>query len=245
MLRAIIIDDEEHCIKTLEWTLQKYWAKGIEVIATSTVSIQGLKLVNELKPDIVFLDIEMPHLNGIDLATMIQHNESNIVFTTAYDQYAIKAIKLNALDYLLKPIDDDELCKVIEKIENCVELKNPQKFQELQEAHQSKVLDKIALNNMNGFSIVSFKDILYIQGENTYSDFKLINGSKILISKTLSSVEEMIDMNIFFRAHKSYIINLSHVSKYIKGDGGEVVMADGTSIAISRRRKDDFLKMFT
>jgi two-component system, LytTR family, response regulator len=244
MLKAIIIDDEEHCINTLQWNINQSYKEEIEIIAVTASAVEGLKLVNEHKPDILFLDIEMPHLNGIDLANMIQHNETSIVFTTAYDQYAIQAIKLNALDYLLKPVDEEELGKVIIKIkqQNSADYKN--QIKNLQEAHKSKILNKIALNNMNGFTLVAFEDIIYIKGENTYSNFFLTKGSKILISKTLAAVQEMLDMNLFYRVHKSFIINLKHVSKYIKGDGGDVVMSDGTTIAVSRNKKDDFLTLF-
>jgi two-component system, LytTR family, response regulator len=244
MLKVIIIDDEDHCIKTLEWSIAQYWSSEVEIIATTQNPIEGLKLVNSLKPDILFLDIEMPHLNGIDLAEMIQDSKTNIVFTTAYNQYAIKAIKLSALDYLLKPVDHEELGKVIEKIklQQTVDIKG--QIKNLQDAKKTKVLNKIALKDTNGFTLVAFNDIVFIRGENNYSEFKLVNGSKMLVSKTLSSVEDILDMEVFFRIHKSFIINLQYVASFKKADGGDLIMTDGTSIPISRNKKDEFLELF-
>jgi two-component system, LytTR family, response regulator len=244
MLKAIIIDDEAHGIKTLEWAIAEYWNTDIEIIQTTQNPIEGLKLVNSLKPDVLFLDIEMPHLSGIDLANMIQHNATNIVFTTAYDQYAIKAIKLSALDYLLKPIDHEELGRVIQKIKENATTNASLQIQNLYQAQKTKIADKIALKNTQGFSLVSFDEIVFIRGENNYSEFTLADNSKTLISKTLGSVEEMLDMKLFFRIHKGYIINLKHIKSYVKSDGGDVIMSDGTTITISRNRKDEFLELF-
>jgi two-component system, LytTR family, response regulator len=244
MLKVIIIDDEEHCIKTLEWSIAQYWSAEIEIIATTQNPIEGLKLVNNLKPDILFLDIEMPHLSGIDLAEMIQHHTTNIVFTTAYDQYAIKAIRLSALDYLLKPVDHEELGKVIEKIKLQESINYKGQIKNLQDAKKTKLLNKIALKDTSGFTLVAFNDIVFIKGESNYSDFKLSNGNTILVSKTLSAIEEILDMEIFFRIHKSYIINLQYVASFKKADGGDLIMTDGTSIPISRNKKDEFLELF-
>jgi two-component system, LytTR family, response regulator len=244
MLKVIIIDDEEHCIKTLEWSIVQYWSEEVEIIATTQNPIEGLKLVNSLKPDILFLDIEMPHLSGIDLAEMIQHNTTSIVFTTAYDQYAIKAIRLSALDYLLKPVDHEELGKVIEKIKVWQHVDHKGQIKNLQEAKKTKVLNKIALKDTNGFTLIAFNDIVFIKGESNYSDFKLSNGNTILVSKTLSAIEEILDMEIFFRIHKSYIINLQYVASFKKADGGDLIMTDGISIPISRNKKDEFLELF-
>jgi two-component system, LytTR family, response regulator len=244
MLKAIIIDDEEHCIETLLWNLNQNWKADVEVIATATNPIEGLKLVNAQKPDILFLDIEMPHLNGLDLAEMIQHQSTNVVFTTAYDQYAIKAIKLSALDYLLKPVDEEELGEVIEKLKEQNKTDFKSQINNLREAQKTKVPNKIALSNMNGFTLVAFEDIVFVKGENSYSDFKLINGRKVLVSKTMSIIEEILDPTIFFRVHKSYIVNLHHVASYIKNDGGDLIMDDGTKISVARNRKDAFLAFF-
>ena len=244
MLKAIIIDDEEHCIKTLEWSIAQYFYGDIDIIATTQNPIEGLKLVNNLKPDILFLDIEMPHLSGIDLAEMIQHNMTNIIFTTAYDQYAIKAIRLSALDYLLKPVDHEELGKVIEKIKLQQSIDNREQIINLQEAKKTRILNKIALKDTNGFTLIAFNDIVFIRGENNYSDFKLSNGNTMLVSKTLSAIEEVLDMELFFRIHKSFIINLQYVASFKKADGGDLVMTDGTNIPISRNKKDKFLELF-
>lgn len=244
MLKAILIDDEEHCIKTLEWSITQYFSNDIEVIASTQNPIEGLKLINNLKPDVVFLDIEMPHLNGIDLAEMIQHNETNIIFTTAYNQYAIRAIKLSALDYLLKPVDYEELGIVIDKIKLQQHADTRGQIKNLQEAKKTKILNKIAIKDPHGFTLVDFNDIVFIRGENNYSYFKLSNGTSMLVSKTLAAVEEILDMELFYRIHKSFIINLQYVASFKKADGGDLLMTDGTSIPISRSKRDGFMELF-
>ncbi len=245
MIKAIIIDDESHCIETLRWTLQEYCAGDIQLIGSSEDPQQGIEIITRLQPDLVFLDIEMPALSGIDLLKQLKEINFHVIFTTAYDQYAIKAIKLNALDYLLKPIDKDELRAAIEKIKNRPSLADKQQIEQLQEVHKTKVLNKIALSTMQGLIFVTLDDVIRIEAEGSYCNFILKDKKKILLSKTLADVEEIIQSPEFFRAHKSYIINLKYVEKYIRGDGGEIVMSDGVTIALSRSKKAEFLELFS
>ena len=245
MIKAIIIDDESHCIETLRWMLQEYCAGDIQLIGASEDPHQGYEIITRLQPDLVFLDIEMPALSGIDLLKQLKEINFHVIFTTAYDQYAIKAIKLNALDYLLKPIDKDELKAAIEKIKNKPSLAYKQQIEQLQEVHKTKVLNKIALSTMQGLIFVTLDDVIRIEAESSYCNFILKDKKKILLSKTLADVEEIIQSPEFFRAHKSYIINLKYVEKYIRGDGGEIVMSDGVSIALSRSKKAEFLELFS
>lgn len=242
--KAIIIDDEEHCIKTLAWNLQEY-CKEIEVVATATNGTEGIKVINEHKPDIVFLDVEMPMMTGIEMLKHFEDIKFKFVFTTAYDQYAVKAIKLNALDYLLKPVDKDELVLAVEKLTAQKELASKEQISQLQEVHRSKVLDKIALSTNGGLQFVKLDDVVQVTAEGSYCKFILTNKKTILLSKTVGSVEEILkDHPDFFRAHKSYLVNLKHIDRYIRGDGGEIVMQDGTMISLSRNKKDEFLQLF-
>ena len=245
MIKAIIIDDESHCIETLRWMLQEYCAGDIQLIGSSEDPHQGIEIITRLQPDLVFLDIEMPALSGIDLLKQLKEINFHVIFITAYDQYAIKAIKLNALDYLLKPIDKDELRAAIEKIKNRPPLADKQQIEQLQEVHKTKVLNKIALSTMQGLIFVTLDDVIRIEAEGSYCNFILKDKKKILLSKTLADVEGIIQSPEFFRAHKSYIINLKYVEKYIRGDGGEIVMSDGVSIALSRSKKTEFLELFS
>ena len=231
--KVVIVDDEEHCINTLKWQLEQYCADDVDVIAVFSEPNEAIKEILILKPDIVFTDIEMPALSGLELAANIENLVDHIVFTTAYDQYAIKAIKLNVLDYLLKPIDRNELMETIEKIKTIRSVKKDKQDNTNQELRKSKFVNKIALRNNDGISFISLDNIIFIEGDSAYSIFHMVNQKKIVISKTLSFVEELLDEPFFFRVHKSYIANLKYVENYIRGDGGEIIMSNGMSISLS------------
>jgi two-component system, LytTR family, response regulator len=243
-MKAIIIDDETHCITTLKWTLAQY-CKEVEIIATASNGSDAIMLINTLQPQLIFLDVEMPVLNGIDMLQHFEEIKFDVIFTTAYDQYAVKAIKLNALDYLLKPIDKDELILAIQKVKTKQAQISKQQIESLQEIHKTKVVNKIALSTMQGLQFVNLDDVIRVEGDGNYCNFLLKNKTKILLSKKLGVVEELLQgNNFFFRAHKSHIINLKFVEKYVRGEGGEIIMEDGTSIALSRNKKDEFLELF-
>lgn len=244
MIKAIIVDDEQHCITTLQWTLQEY-CKEVKVIATAHNGTEGIFTINHYKPDLVFLDVEMPVMNGIDMLLHFDDIKFNVVFTTAYDQYAVKAIKLNALDYLLKPIDKDDLMIAVGRVKNKQLQISRQQVDALNEVHRTKVANKIALSTLSGLQFINLDDLVRVEGEGNYSNFVLKDKKKILLSKKLGDAEEILKGNTyFFRAHKSHIINLKFVEKYIRGEGGEIIMEDGTSIALSRNKKEEFLELF-
>ncbi len=243
-MKVIIIDDEQHCITTLQWTLKEY-CKDVNVIATAHNGSDGVFLINHHKPDLVFLDVEMPVLNGIDMLQQFEEIKFDVVFTTAYDQYAVKAIKLNALDYLLKPIDKDDLIAAVEKVKTRQTQISRQQVNALHEVNKTKVVNKIALSTLAGLQFVNLDDLVRVEGEGNYCNFILKDKKKILLSKKLGDAEEILkDNENFFRAHKSHIINLKFVEKYVRGEGGEIIMEDGVSIALSRNKKDEFLQLF-
>jgi two-component system, LytTR family, response regulator len=244
MIKTIIVDDEQHCITTLLWNLEEY-CKDVEVIASVKNATDAMELIKKHKPDLVFLDIEMPVLNGIDMIMQFEKIDFNVVFITAYDQYAIQAIKLNALDYLLKPIDKDELMAAVEKVRTKQSSTTIEQLQNLQQFHKTKVADKIALSTINGLQFINVANLIRVEGEGNYCNFILQENKKILLSKKLGDAEEILkDNKNFFRAHKSHLINLKFVERYIRGEGGEIVMEDGTSISLSRNKKDEFLELF-
>jgi two-component system, LytTR family, response regulator len=243
-MKAVIIDDEQHCITTLQWTLKEY-CKDIKVVATAHNGTEGITVINMYKPDLIFLDVEMPILNGIDMLQHFDEIKFAVIFTTAYDQYAVKAIKLNALDYLLKPIDKDELIAAVKKVKNKQTQISRKQVDALYEVHRTKVVNKIALSTLKGLQFINLDDLVRIEGESNYCNFILRDKKKILLSKKLGDAEEILKGNDnFFRVHKSHIINLKFVEKYIRGEGGEIIMEDGTSIALSRNKKDEFLELF-
>lgn len=243
MIKVIIIDDEQHCIITLQHLLNKI--PNVEIVATTQDSTHAKDLIEKHHPDIIFIDIEMPALNGFDVINQFSNFSFKIIFTTAYDHYAIKAIRLNALDYLLKPIDISELQSAIEKYTSNSMQSSSLQVEKAQKFAQQKVMDTLAVANTDGLNFIKISDIIYLEASNSYTYIYTNDGQKNLVSKTLAVFEELLDMQQFFRAHKSYIINLKSIKKYIRGDGGEIIMNNGTSISLSRNQKQTFLDLFT
>jgi two-component system, LytTR family, response regulator len=228
MIKAIIIDDEKHCIITLKHVLSQF--EDIEIVATSQDSTTAKALIDELKPDILFIDIEMPQLNGFDVLQQFDSLPFKIVFTTAYDQYAIKALKINALDYLLKPIDKNDIVELIEKYKNQEIVNSKEQVKNLHIFRNGALQDTIALSTTKG----------------CYTHIIMNDKTKQIASKTLAAFDEVLTDNpLFFRAHKSHIINLKCIKQYVRGEGGDIIMENGYTIALSRNKKQEFLNLFT
>jgi two-component system LytT family response regulator len=244
MIQAIIIDDEKKCISLLQKMLNTAFPE-IEIIATTTQPDEGIKLIRIHEPNIVFLDIEMPNKNGFELVEATKDIPYNVVFTTAYQQYAIKAIKFAALDYLLKPIDADELKEAIFRFKS--KQKNEQRDKQLNllfdnlKSNTSNY-NRLSLATNEGVIFINTADILYCEASGGYTFFYMKNGDKFITSKTLKEYEEILVENHFFRIHHSYLINLSEIKRYIKGDGGTAIMSNNIELPVSKRRKDDFVK---
>jgi two-component system LytT family response regulator len=243
MIKALIIDDEKHCIITLNHLLSAI--EDVTIVATTQDSTQAKELIDKHQPDIVFLDIEMPLMNGFDVLNQFETLPFKVVFTTAYDQYAIKAIRLNAMDYLLKPIDAKDISTVIEKFKmNELQISKNQ-LTHLQQFINGKMQDTIALSTQDGLLFVKIEEIMYFEASGCYTYIVMNDKSKHLASKTMSNFEEVLQDNpLFFRAHKSNIVNLKFIKQYIRGEGGEIIMQDGYNIALSRTKKQDFLSLF-
>jgi two-component system LytT family response regulator len=246
MIRAIIVDDEVHCVEMLAWQLEKYCPQ-VQVIATCPSGMEGIAAIREKKPDLVFLDIEMPRMNGFEMLQALPKIDFDIIFTTAYDQFAIRAIKFSALDYLLKPIDKDELRASLDKIkENPNQLISTQQLNmllsNLHQVHNG--LQKIALPTLEGYEMVMSEHIVRCESDSNYTLIYLKNNSKTIVSKTLKEVEELLEGHHFFRVHHSHLINLNEIKKYVKGDGGYLVMSDNSTVSVSRSKKDALLKLF-
>ncbi len=246
MLKAIIIDDEQNALDVLEIQLLKF-CKEVNIVAKCESGLAGIDAIKKHHPDIVFLDIEMPHKNGFDVLTETSFLNYEVIFTTAYNQFAIKAFKFSAFDYLLKPIDILELQNAIEKLKNKknnsrIDEKIKLLFQQFQT--QQKHSNKIALPIGDAMQFLEPNEILRCESESNYTHIFLSSGKKITLAKTLKEVEENIEGDPFFRVHQSHLINMNHISKYIKGDGAYVIMTDGTQISISRNKKETFLESF-
>jgi two-component system, LytTR family, response regulator len=247
-LKAIIIDDENHCVEIIEVVLKKH-CPTVKVVATANNGVQGLKAILQHEPDIVFLDIEMPKMDGFQMLEMLETVDFTLVFTTAYDRYAVRAFKFSAFDYLLKPIDETELIKVVQMAEH---KHSPQKeqFNLLKEHYQpvdKTPVRRIALSHSKGYQLVDFQAIMYCESDGNYAKVYLENGSKVSVIKSLTHFDELLtDLapNEFYRIHRQYLVNLRFVKNYLNTEGGQIELHNGVLLPVSRNRKDDFLQMY-
>jgi len=240
MIKAILIDDEQDAIESLSWEINKF-CSDLKIIDTFTNPEEAISAINYLKPDCVFLDIEMPEMDGFQLLSQLKYRDFDLIITTAYDNYAIQAFKESAVDYLLKPIDTDDLLKVTKKI-----LKNKNKNNlgtELKIAlnkimsSQEKKIRKIPLS-LNGKTIfVNLDDILYCKSDGSYTTVFLINNEKHLLSKKIKDVEQICNSNQLLRVHQSYLVNLNHIREYVKNEGYYLVLADKSTVPVSKANR--------
>ena len=244
-IKTVIVDDEKHCLETLSWQLQRYCPQ-VELIAACDAAQDAIETIRKQPVDLVFLDIEMPHMNGFEMLEALQPIQFEIIFTTAYDMFAVKAFKFSAVDYLLKPIDKDELVQSLQKYQTRGAQLRPEQlnilFQSLYQ--KSGSIQRVALPTMEGLEFIEADDIIHCQSESNYTHIYLTNGSKLLISKTLKETEELMKDFNFLRVHHSHLINLNHVQKYVKGDGGYVIMSNDDAVNVSRSRKELLLRAF-
>lgn len=246
-MRVIIVDDENTSSEVLE-RLIKHYTPSLEIIAICNKPTEAIDCILQKKPDLVFLDIEMPGMTGFDLLQKTQPNFFNIIFTTAHSQYGIKAIQFSALDYLLKPIDVDELVKAVHRAQ---ELKNDNNILErikilmenLQHMQNNNPFNRIALPTLDGLKLVFTSDIVRCMSSNNYTHVYLNTGEKIIISKTLKDVENIFTDYDFLRIHNSHLVNKNYIKKFIKTDQNTIIMSDGTEVEVSRRKKDELLKL--
>jgi two-component system LytT family response regulator len=245
MIKAILIDDEMHCLKTLGLLLAEY-CPNVQVVEKCDDAATGLKAIEMHKPDLVFLDIEMPQMNGFEMLERLPQINFAVIFTTGYDQYAIKAFHFSALDYLLKPVEPKELINAVNKIEGH-HLPKPEQFEMLLKkiGGVNSGFNKIAIPTAEGFELIPTSEVLYFEAADNYTHIYLKNKNKIIACRTLKKIEEQIqDFNFFVRVHNSYMVNLNEVIKYVRGEGGYLVMSNNSSITVSRSRKDALLKFF-
>jgi len=247
MLKAILIDDEPECLRSLAHDLNEY-CPGVDILEQCDSGKAGIKKIHECNPDVVFLDIDMPYINGFDLLEMVPNVGFEVIFTTAHDKYALQAFRISAVDYLLKPIDPEALKKAVSKMRLLRENGNTPKqihflIQQLKDLENNSV-KKIAVPTFDGLEFVTLDDILYCQSDGAYSYLYFTDGSKLYISKTLRYLEAALCPFHFFRVHNSFIVNLNHVRKYSKTDGGTLILTSGDHIRVSRSKKDELLSLF-
>ena len=243
-IRAIIIDDELSSLQNLQQKLAEF-CPSVQVIATAQKPEEAILLINHHKPDVIFLDIEMPKMSGFSMLEELGEADFDIIFTTAYNHYAVEAIRIAAFDYLLKPIAIKELQQAVERLNNQRNYQTKEKIDILKSSMNDKKSqdDKIAISTAEGLEFIPIKNILHIESSSNYSKIYFHKEKTLMVTKLLKDFEDMLIPYHFYRIHNSHLINLNYIQKYIRGNGGRVIMQDGTSIEVARRKKEEFLKM--
>ena len=242
MLKAIIVDDEPYCCETIATLLQE--SRDVEIVSVCHNAADALIAIRKYSPDIVFLDVEMPKMNGFEMLEHLPQVNFEIIFTTSYDQYALKAIRFSAIDYLLKPVDEEELRTAIQKVIQRSQKPITQQLEILlQKIHQpSTPINKIAMPTMEGLQMIPVDSIISCESDSNYTILQLKNSKKLIVSRTLKEIEELLEEHSFVRVHRCYLANMNEVEKYVKGEGGYLVMSDGTTIDVARNKKEVLLK---
>jgi two-component system LytT family response regulator len=237
-ITAIIVEDEPKGVVLLKRMLEEYCPQ-VQIAGTAANATKAYEMINALSPDLVFLDVEMPDGSGFHLLKKFSSIPFHVIFTTAYDKYAIPALRISAVDYLLKPISIPELKTAVKKVETKMGITHQPSIPET--GSRSHLIGKIALPLQNGVQFVSLDEIIYCESSSNYTVFYLKDNSKLLVCRTLKEYEEQLSPNGFFRIHQSYLINLRYVKQYVRGRGGYVIMQNGVDLPVSVRKKEEFL----
>jgi two-component system LytT family response regulator len=244
-MRAILIDDEPDNLQLLTLQLERHCPQ-VEIVGSYNQSMAGLKAIQSLKPALVFLDIEMPVLNGFQLMEKVGEITFQVVFITAYDKYAVRAFRFSALDYLLKPVDTIDLVAAVKKAEEFNKI-NPQQLDLLRQYYTVGITNspkRIALPYSKGVGFVEVNEIIYCESDSNYTRCHLKNREQYLVSKTLGDIQEMLESLDFVRVHRQYLVNLSHIQKLIKGEGTYLILSNGINIPVARQQRERLLQRF-
>lgn len=248
MIKAIIVDDQLFCIEMLNDLIEDHCSKQVHVVATCLSGRDALKKIAKYKPDVVFLDIEMPGMSGFDMLKKITERNFEVILTTSYDKYMVDAMHHSAIDYLMKPVKPEKLKEAVSRIEkkNGHKISND-KIGDLLDNLKSRKnrFNKIALPTMDGYEFISIDQIIQCESDSNYTTIYLTTDEAIVVTKTLSEIEILIDSNEFFRIHRSHLVNLKHIKRYVKGGGGYIILSDNSSVMVARNRKDEFIEHFS
>lgn len=244
MLRTIIIDDEAHMRQTLAKVVRQVCPE-LKIVATADGVQTGINVIGKHKPDLVLLDIKLEDGTGFDILEKLNPVDFKIIFVTAFDQYAIKAFKFSAIDYILKPIDPEELSEAVRKTENILQTDFTTQLNTLKESiNGANPEKKIILKTAENIHLIKVNEINYCESDGSYSLIYLLNGKKIIVSNTLKDYEELLKDSGFFRVHKSFLINMRHISRFEKNDGGVVVLENECKVPVATRKRDELLDLF-
>lgn len=243
-MKAILVDDEPRSNENLHILLEDYCPQ-VEVIAQYTDPRESISKINALKPDVVFLDVEMPHANGFAVLTAVRSSVRQVIFTTAHDKYAIQALREHAFDFLLKPVAPEELVRAIDRLKSIgtsdVLQQSLERIEKLQQQFKKQLSNQLAIQTAEGYIIVHYSEIIRLEAESNYTHIHCLK-KKYTVAKLLGHYEEQLNSN-FIRIHSSHLVNLHHIKTYQRGDGGYVVMSDGTTVEVSRSRKKELMRV--
>ena len=242
-MKAILVDDEPDGIRTLKKMLESH-CPNVEVAATCSNAASAKQELERIRPDVVFLDIQMPGKSGLDLLTEMPEKEFEVIFVTAHNEYMLQALQYSAADYLLKPVDEDRLIEAVQRVETRIQAEKKEwtetLMHNLNKAGSPSEM-KLCLPTLKGFIVVKLDDIIYCEAERSYTIFHLDGKRTVTVSKSLIEYDNLLHETQFFRIHKSFLINLNHIKEYQRGEGGLVIMNDNAEIEVSRRKKEFFL----
>ena len=243
MLKAILIDDEPDCVRLLAHELAVHCPQ-VQVIGQTTSSEDGLRLIQVLQPDVVFLDIEMPRLNGFQLLEKLGSISFSLIFVTAYNEFAVKAFRFSALDYLLKPIDSEDLQQAVRKAERQQRIDARQVDILRSQLHSHQLADKIAVPYQQGIIFLPINEVIYCESDSNYTKVVATQNRHYLLTRTLREVQEVLEERNFLRVHRQYVINLDHIKLFMKGEGAYLVMTNEVSIPVARNQKEKLIQRF-
>ena len=243
-LRTIIVDDNYNSLQNLQQKVAEF-CPDLRVVATSQSPEEAIVLIRQHNPELLFLDIEMPRMNGFRMLDELEHYDFEIVFTTAYNHYAIDAIRISAFDYLTKPIAIKDLQNTVERLIKTHELQTKQKFELLRQSFTTSKSqeERIAVPTGDGLEFLPIKNILRLESNSNYSKIFLTDGRNMVVTRLLKDFESLLEPYQFYRIHHSHLVNLKYIQRYIRGDGGQIVMQNGDTIDVARRKKEEFLKL--
>ncbi len=243
-MKAILVDDEPRSNQNLRILLEDH-CPGIKVIAECTDARESIEKIHALKPDLLFLDVEMPHVNGFIILNQVRSSIRQVIFTTAHSKYAIKALREHALDFLLKPVDPEELTGAIERIKTSASpdllLQSVERIEKLEHQIRKHTTSHVAIQTSEGYILVNHAEIIRLEAESNYTHVFCLK-KKYTVAKLLGHYEEQLAPG-FIRVHSSHLVNLQHIKTYQRGDGGYVVMSDGAAVEVSRSRKKELMRV--
>lgn len=247
MLNTVLIEDNADSAEKLRFLLEKYGAGKIRLLAHAVSGQEGITAIETHRPELVFLDIELGDMTAFEMLERIETVDFQVIFTTAHDHYAIKAIRYSAVDYLQKPIGREELLAAIGRAEH-----NPRRILQEQVAQlaqhtktRATLPEKIALTTAEGLVFKKIRDIVRCESDRMYTIVVMAGGEKLVVSKPMGQLEEILDGQDFFRVHMSHLINMNHIRQFVRADGGYLIMEDGATVSVARNRKEDFLELFS